>query len=414
MENRSLQTNKMGKEHLPAKAGACMLLIVSLLIWTAQTASAQSFFASLVVDPVVGADRGSASQVQELDEAANFLTFSTTGSSEAGRAVIGYGLGLPDLALQGDQFDAVALWAGPSEDGWRELLAGGVAYRFPLASQDTLGFVNVDYGDVVLGTPEALVLDVKGDRLQVSAGAIRKLSIGETAKLSFGAEIIARNIRSSVLGTPVIDEELRMLRASVLYSDGIPLLFQRRFAASFTKGVSAFGASPETNPQASTPGATSDFLRVSFAAEASLPLSREWVVNAGIIGQLTSDSLPASQRCGFETNAYARGFDYAVVAGDRCLGSRTELAYNFELPRPGADSQVFTQGFFGVDFGRFENVGNVVSPAVSDTWSSLSAGVRSLRGNFLGEIAVTRIFDRPSVAAGQNDDRLWIRAAYKF
>ena len=414
MENKSLRKTKLGKVLLLATVGARASLLACLWIWSAQAASAQSFFASLIVDPVVGADRGSASQIQELDEAASFLTFSTTGSREAGRAVVGYAFGLPDFALSGDQFDAVALWAGPSEDGWRELLAGGVAYRFALASPDTLGFVNVDYGDVVLGTPETLALDVKGDRLQVAAGATRKLRLGETAEFSFGAEIIARDIRSSVLGTTVIDERLRMLRASVLYSDGIPLLFQKRFAASVTKGIPSFGASPEVNPQASVPGATSDFLRVSFAAEASVPLSRDWVINAGLIGQWTTDSLPASQRCGFETNSYARGFDYAVVAGDRCLGSRTELAYNIELPRPDADRQVFTQGFVGIDVGRFENLANVVSPQVLDTWSSLSAGIRSLRGNFLGEIAATRILDRPSVAAGQDENRIWVRAAYKF
>jgi hypothetical protein len=44
----------------------------------------------------------------------------------------------------------------------------------------------------------------------------------------------------------------------------------------------------------------------------------------------------------------------------------------------------------------------------------MSVGVRSLRGNFLGEVAATRILDRPNGTEAQDDNRIWIRAALKF
>lgn len=391
------------------------ITVVALgVAFSAKGVWAQSFFATLVTDPVVGADRGTASQIRKLDERTGFLTFSNTGSDEAGRAVAGVGYAYPDAFRQGDQVDMAAIWAGPSEDGWRELLAGGVAYRFPVGEGAFTGFVNVDYGDVVLGTAEALAYDVRGDRLQVAAGLRGQHDLGETAKLDFGAEIIARRTQSEALGSRVIDEELRMLRASVLYSRGMPLSFQQRLAVSFVKGFDAFGASAPGNPLGSTPGALTDFLRMSFAAETSIPLSPLWVVNAGLIAQWTADSLPISQRCGFETNGYARAFDYAVVAGDRCLGSRVEIAYNFETPDPRSGRLVYTQGFVGIDGGRIDNVGNALTPGSSDGWASLSVGVRGLRGNFLGEVAATRILDRPDVAETQDRDRLWVRAALQF
>lgn len=397
-----------------ALAGGIAFFAASLACGWGGAAQAQSFFATLVVDPVVGADRGSASRIQALDEPTAFLTFSNTGSDEAGRAIAGLGYGHPDLLLAGDQLDLALVVGGPSEDGKRELLAGGIGYRIALGDARTTGFVTVDYGDVILGSAATLPFDIRGDRLQVAAGVSHERDLGDTAELKLGAEILARRVGSEVLGATTIDEALRMLRVSALYSRGIPLLAQQRLAVSATKGIDGAGASASGNLLGSVPGADTDFLRVSFAAEASVPLSRDWVINAGVIGQWTEDSLPASQRCGFETNSYARAFDFAVVSGDRCLGSRVEAAYNIELPVEGAARMLFTQAFAGIDGGRIDNVANAVSPGGVDGWASLSAGIRTLRGDFLGEVAVTRILDRPGVAAGQDRDRIWFRAAYRF
>lgn len=376
--------------------------------------AAQSFFTTLVTDPVVGADRGSASVIRKLDEPTQFLTFSNTGSDVSGRAVLGYGLGQPDIAIEGDQLDLALVWAGPSDDGWRELLAGGIAYRFPTGTPGMLGFVTIEAGDLIFGTPEALAISAKADRGQASVGMSREYDLKDDARAKFTGEFIARQVGAEVLGIETLDEDLRIIRLSGLYTKGIPLLFQQRLSLSVSKGLDAFGASTPGNPMGSAPGATTDFFRMAFAAEASVPLSRTWVVNAGLIGQWTDDSLPVSQKCGFQTNAYARGFDYAVVVGDRCIGSRVEAAYNFSLPDPEADRIVFTQGFAGIDGGQIENLSNPILPGQKDTWSSFSAGVRTLRGNFLGEIAVTRILDRPDVAAGQDRDRLWFRTAFQF
>ena len=375
---------------------------------------AQSFFANPVTDPVVGADRGSASQIRKLDENTGFLTLTNTGTEESGPLVLGFGYAFPNLVRPGDQFDVAAIWAGPSDDGWRELLAGGLSYRFPTATEGLTGFVNLDVGDLILGTADALALDVRGDRVQVSAGVAKTRDLGDTATLRFGAEVIARRTRSEVLGTPAIDEDLRMVRGSVLYSKGRPLGVQHRLALSVTKGFDAFGASPSGNPLGSTPGARTDFLRAAFAAETSRPFGPDWVLNMGVIGQWSDDSLPASQRCGFETNNYARAFDYALVAGDRCLGSRVEVAYNFQSPDLRRGSFDSTQGFIGIDGGRISNNANALSAGGSDGWASLSVGVRTLQGSILAEVAATRILDRPTVATGQDRDRLWVRAAYQF
>lgn len=122
----------VGVSSSPRRIVVCLLLLWIGWGGTAQSTYAQTFFASPVTDPVVGADRGSASRIRKLDDPTGFLTFSNTGSEEAGRFVVGLGYALPNVAVPGDQFDVTAVWAGPPENGWRELLAGGAAYRFPV------------------------------------------------------------------------------------------------------------------------------------------------------------------------------------------------------------------------------------------------------------------------------------------
>ena len=161
-------------------------------------------------------------------------------------------------------------------------------------------------------------------------------------------------------------------------------------------------------------GASSEFLRISASAETSIPLPRRFVLNAGVIGQWSDDSLPISQRCGYGTNAYARGFDRSYVNGDRCLGGRTELAYNIELPDLTSEKFNYTQGYVGIDFGWVQDNPTFAMPRLIDTWSSGSLGVRTLRGDFIGEVSVTQIFDQPTGATEQQQTRFWLRGAARF
>lgn len=394
----------------------------ALSIMLAQTftkpAAAQSFFGTVITDPTVGADQGSASRVRPVDDITGYLTFDTFGSEDVGPVTLGAGLSLPNLAADGDQLDVVFVLGGPSETKAPELEAGGFSYRLPLGVDGTMLFTTFNHGEVTLGTARSLAFDITGSRTTFAIGANHSWQLGQTARVTVEGEIAARDVQGDAFGVATIDESLRYARLSLLYEQGIPLLFQRRLAVSVTKGIPGFGASPAQNPLSSIPGATSDFLRLAFSAEASVPLSTDFVANVGLIGQWTEDSLPASQRCGFATNGYARGFDVGFVNGDRCLGARTELAYNIELPDLNAVAEgaptLFTQAYFGVDFGILENVGNASVAGTSDAWSSASIGIRTLRGNFIGQVSVTQVLDAPAGLVQQADTRLWLRMAIAF
>ena len=398
-----------------AALGVCLRAVVLILSGISGTqAAAQSFFASNISEPAAGVDRGSTSGIRKLDTRTGFLTFDTYGSEDVGPYILGLGYVVPDLAVAGDQLDVVGVIAGPSVRDGLELQAYGIGYRFPLAMSGTVAFANASYSDVVLGTQESLSFDVAGDLFTSAIGVRRTAQLEGEARLTSTVEMVARRARGSVLGAPSIDEELRLLRVSTVYQQGLPNLFQRRFAAAVTVGLDGLGASPADNALASSPGATSEFVRASFSAETSIPFNEMWVVNAGVVGQFSPDSLPVSQRCGYGTNAYSRGFDQTYVLGDECIASRAEIAFNVQAPTLQSDSFSFTQAYFGVDYGRLWNNANGVLPSRTDQWSSGSLGLRTIQGDFAGEVALTRIFDQPMGAGQQDSYRAWVRAAIRF
>lgn len=370
------------------------------------SANAQSFFTNLGTDPSTGVERGSASVIREVAEPTRFLTFSSMGADEIGPYITSAALAWPDLLREGDQLDLVLVLAGLSDDGGPELAAAGVGYRQALPQTGVTLYFNADHGDFWLGSQQSLALDIKGSQTNAAIGLRKRWAWPDYSRLTASFELASRDSQGEVLGTTMRDERLRMLRAGLRYERGLPFARQQRYGLSVTKGIDGQGAS--------APGVTTDFLRVAFSAETSVPLSQRFVVNAGIVGQWTHDSLPVSQRCGYGTNAYARGFDQSYVNGDRCLGTRVELAYNFVLPDPRATSLDLRQGFLGIDGGNIKDMANAVLAANTDEWASLSSGLRIAKGNMIGEIAVTHILDQPVGAFAQDATRLRVQAAVRF
>lgn len=375
---------------------------------------AQSFFTSIVGDPVVGVDRGSTSRVQSVENNTGFLTFSNTGAEEIGPYVVGLGAALPSLIIDNDQLDLIAVIAGPSDDGQKELLGGGIGYRINLPDTGYTFSVNGDVNDVRLGGAKSIAFGIEGEVANFALGLRKKWLGANKSRLSTGIEFIAHDENWRAFGKKQRDESLRLMRGSFSVRNGKPFGIRSRFSISALKGFDDFGASPKNNKYSSKPGITTDFFRVAIGAEISLPLSRRFVANAGVIGQWTNDSLPLSQRCGYQTNEYARGFDLAYVNGDNCIGGRAEIAYNLKLPQPSAKKLSYSQAFVGIDGGLLKNNANSVSAGRNDSWSSLSLGVRALYGNAISEISLTEILDQPIGGFEQDNTRVWFRSALKF
>lgn len=362
---------------------------------------------------VTGAERGSTAVVGKVKERTGFVIFDTYGSEDFGPGTAGGAAALPHVLHERDQFDAVAVIAGPLESGRKELLAGGLGYRLQVSLFGPTLFGYADYGDAVAGRPSSRALGAKADRFALTIGARQTLPLSKTEFLTGEVSFVARSASAELLGTGVVNEDLRILRARAGYRRLWPEGHLVRAEVVVSKGLGAFGASASDNPHASVPGASSENFDASFRADVSMPVFGPLGLAVGAMGQWSDDSLPFSQTCSFASNEYSRAFDRSYVTGDSCFGGRAELFTN--LPTAWADGhlkefQIFAAG----DAGRTWIETNAVRSGVQDVWASAYAGVRVLGEDFIGEASLSHILDEPAGAVPQNETRFWVRMGLRF
>lgn len=373
---------------------------------------AQTFFGTFGTESATGVERGSTALVLPVEEPTAFLTFDSFGSREAGPAVASVGYAFPDVMFAGDQLDMVAVVAGPGREQATELAAAGVGYRFAI-SPDATAYLTASFARLTPQGPLTADAGIEGYSRQVALGLRRETDPGPTVRLSQVFELRVRDAGATAFGTSFLDERIQSVFIGFRRSAGLPFGRQSRLGAAISAGRADYGVAALPGALASYPGASDLFLRLSASAEGSLPLFGPWVINAGLVGQMSDDSLPVSQKCGFGTNAYSRGFDLSEVLGDRCVAGRAELAAN--LSRPGAGSGLWVQAFAGVDGGHVRQNANDLRAATRQDWSSVNLGVRALASNWVAEISFSDVLESPaSAATAEGDERLWVRAAIRF
>jgi hemolysin activation/secretion protein len=373
---------------------------------------AQTFFGTLGVESATGVERGSTALVLPVEEPTTFLAFDRFGSGDVGPLVFSLAHARGDVLAAGDQLDLIVAGAGPDRAGAAELGAVGLGYRIALGAELT-AYLNGSFARVRPDGPLTARAGIEGHRGQVALGLRRDIPAGRDARMSQIVELRARETGATSFGTTFLDERVQSVFVGFRRNAGRPLGRQSRLGAALSAGVADYGPSAIPGALASDPGASDRFLRVSASAEGSLPLFGPWAINAGLVGQVSAASLPVSQRCGFETNAYSRGFDISELLGDSCLAGRGELAAN--LGRPGPGSRLWVQAFAGIDGGRMTLNANDLREGRDADWSSVNLGVRALSADWVAEISLSDVLESPaSAATSEGDGRLWFRAALRF
>lgn len=390
-----------------------ILLALSLALAACPTAHAQSFFGSVGVENVIGVERGSTALVERVDVPTTLFTVDSFGSEDVGRWVSSLTFALPDFLVPTGQLDVTGVVAGPGETEAQELLAAGIGYRLEPWEPGTTVYMTASYANISPDGPLTGALSIDGTRRLLGLGLRRSVTTDDV-RTDYVLEIRGRESEGRSFGTPILDERIASLFLGVRRITGEPFGLQTRLGAAASAGVADFGESVPPGVLASVPGAASDFLRASANAEISVPLSRVFAMNGGIVGQWSSAALAASQRCGFGTNAYSRGFDQSEILGDLCIAGRLELAANTFLPDPGGPP-VWVQAFAGLDGGHLRNLATRFAGNTTGEWSSASIGVRALGADWIGELALTTVLRAPAVAvAAKGEERIWVRAGIRF
>jgi hemolysin activation/secretion protein len=389
------------------------LLFLALAVTTNPGAQAQSFFGTVGIENAVGVERGSTALVETVEVPTALFTLDSFGSEDVGPWVSSLTFALPGVIAPTDQFDLTAVVAGPGEVEKNELLAAGVGYRLRPWDPETTLYLTASYARVSPDGPLTRPLSLDGSRKLLGVGLRRSVETDD-AVTDYVIEFRARDSEGGSFGIPVLDERIAAVFLGVRRSTGQPFEVQTRFGAAVSAGVAEFGDSLPPGVLASVPGAAERFFRASASAEASVPLSRVFAMNAGLVGQWSNAPLTVSQRCGFGTNAYSGGFNQSEILGDICLSGRVELAANAILPSPDGTS-LWLQPFAGIDGGRFQNLATRFAGNSTDDWSSVSIGIRALGTDWISEIALTKIFRAPSIAISMSgEERLWLRGGLRF
>jgi hemolysin activation/secretion protein len=239
---------------------------------------------------------------------------------EEGLAAITVGSSL----IVGDRIDLTARHS-LDEDGFAYASAG---YSAPIG--DSLARVHADYSIARTQAQSGLLglLEYRGREESFAAGVRYPLIRSRARTLTVGAEISGIDTRSSLLGTTVVRENIRMLAGSVAYdwADGAGA----RSLATFrlTQGIEGLGATDAANPLRSRANGRPDatFVNLRMYRDQPLPAGLRLRVDVEAQATLSSGGLLAANECTFGGPAIGRGYDAGVISGDDCIRAGAELA----------------------------------------------------------------------------------------
>lgn len=264
----------------------------------------------------------------------------------------------------------------------RELQYGEMSYTQPLGSD---GLRLTVFGDG-FGTHPQYGLQLFNTRsFGSSIGAsltypiIRSRETNLEVHGTFDVDTFATHLFSPPYFPPSSDDNLRVLRAGLVYDLADAYGGTNLVLLEAAQGLPIFGASANGNqrPLPSRPGELSDFTKLS--GQISRVQDLQWifpglaVLVAGTM-QVAHGPLPASEQFGLGGPNYGRAYDPSDIVGDNGLAGKVELQYT-SLPPEGLRPLLNSYQLYAFyDVGKaYDNIASIGSPALA----SAGFGVRS-------------------------------------
>lgn len=309
----------------------------------------------------------------------------------------------------------------------RELRYAEASYETPVGPDGWTAFGSVFVSRSEPGFTLA-ALDTRGSAQGVTIGAGYPLIRTRAENLRLSIAFTPYDSDNDVLGrrdvSPAYEDDMRPVRLAATYDladgwNGLNFLF-----AELSQGLDALGASPESRPNPSRPGARTDFTRFLF--EASRLQVLDWVFpGLGLYlaarGQWSFGSaLVAYEQFGLGGARFGRGYDPSEIAGDNGIAGTAELRWSAVFP-PGRytfGEQATLQPYVFHDAGTVTNTRSADFPSQSLT--SAGAGVRLWLGDaFAAAIEVAKPLTRRVAAevldgGSGKDPRLFVSTVLRF
>ncbi|MCU0984620.1 MAG: BamA/TamA family outer membrane protein [Acetobacteraceae bacterium] len=309
----------------------------------------------------------------------------------------------------------------------RELRYAEAAYETPVGDDGWTAFGSVFVSRSEPGFTLA-ALDTKGSAQGGTLGAAYPLIRTRAENLRLSIAFTPYDSDNDVLGrqdvSPAYEDDMRPVRLAATYDladgwGGLNFLF-----VELSQGLDGLGASSESRPNPSRPGARTDFTRLLF--EASRLQALDWVMpGLGLYlaarGQWSFGSaLVAYEQFGLGGARFGRGYDPSEIAGDNGIAGTAELQWSAVFPasRYSFGEQATLQPYLFYDAGTVTNARSGEFP--SQSLASTGAGIRLWLGDaFAAAIEVAKPLTRAvsaEVLSGSsgNDPRLYVSTVLRF
>jgi hemolysin activation/secretion protein len=256
--------------------------------------------------------------IATVRKAEGFAALDNYGSKYLGPGQLTVGAAANQLLGAGDQLRVTALSTGNSELGY-----GQLAYVQALGSEGLKAGASFSRaathpGDVL----EPFDVRGRADTASVSLG----YPVWRTRNASVLARIVYdhRDVQTGVLGTRVIEDRIRALRAGLTWL-GLDRLDGRNILdLEYSNGLDG---TRQDDPLKSRAGADGRFGKAVFDYERVQPLGASWALTLGLGGQWTDEPLLSSEQFFLGGRRFGRAYEPAELAGDRALAWRMEPAY---------------------------------------------------------------------------------------
>lgn len=208
---------------------------------------------------------------------------------------------------------------------------------------------------------------------------------------------------------PIFRDKTRTVQAELFgnYAASWGSLISAR--VSVTQGLDVFGATIRGDANKSRATASGQFTRMNFELSISQKIAGGLYLQASTAGQLSGDSLLASEEFGLGGEQYARAYDSSEITGDEGVAGRVEAFY--------AGSAKFgsIQPYAYFEIGRVRQNKVLPGEAPHASLESAGAGLRvGLNHRISGSVEYAAPLNRPVAAQGNKDGRVFFALSASF
>ena len=257
---------------------------------------------------------------------------------------------------------------------------------------------------------ELRLFDLRGKSLTFGVAAryplVRSRDTNIIARFVFtGRDTDSRN----VVVDPIFRDKIRTVQGELFGNYAAPWGSVISSRVSVTQGLDWFGATLRSDANKSRATGSGEFTRANFELSVAQKLAGPLYVQLSGAGQLSGDSLLASEEFGIGSEQYARAYDPSEITGDEGVAGRAELFY---AARAGFGS---VQPYAYYEAGRVRQNSPLPGEAGHSSIESAGAGIRlGLNEGISASAEYAKPLNRPVASRGDKDGRFFFSLSASF